>query len=311
MLIFVTGVSPLVQLPELARNGLARFNLDFKFIDLQQHLMVSSSRRLIIRPPRSESSGTLSQPPPPPLPASLPLAQPTPLEAYLCEAPGDRFDPNFRPPHLGSAASQSTYLPTSPLLSSPLFCLVESSRRISHTSTLVALHCTFEKDRSDRRLQTETSTTTTTSTRAGIATYQAIMFHRLPRVAVLSRLSQPLVQSSSFSAATRAPLSIIRSRTPLRLASTHSATHGAAKHDDHGHGGHDDHFDPPGGWLWGERPGDKYEKEGWEPFAYFFVAAWVVAVAAYTMKEDTTIQTWALEEARRRLEKEGFFEESK
>lgn len=76
------------------------------------------------------------------------------------------------------------------------------------------------------------------------------------------------------------------------MASTHSATAAAAKHDDHGdhgaHHGHEDHYDPPGGWLWGERPGDKYEKEGWEPFAWFFVAAWVVAVAAYTMKEDTS-----------------------
>ncbi|EXJ79421.1 hypothetical protein A1O3_08923 [Capronia epimyces CBS 606.96] len=108
------------------------------------------------------------------------------------------------------------------------------------------------------------------------------MFHQLPRLA-LQRFSRPLVQSSS-----RVSLSN-QTRTPLRLASTHSAAH-AAKHDDHGHGhgGHDDHFDPPGGWLWGERPGDKYEKEGWEPFAWFFVASWVVAVAAYTMKEDTS-----------------------
>ncbi|EHY52237.1 uncharacterized protein HMPREF1120_00452 [Exophiala dermatitidis NIH/UT8656] len=109
--------------------------------------------------------------------------------------------------------------------------------------------------------------------------------------------------------------SLLASSQVVRMASTHSATAAAAKHDDHGdhgaHHGHEDHYDPPGGWLWGERPGDKYEKEGWEPFAWFFVAAWVVAVAAYTMKEDTSIQTWALEEARRRLEKEGFYDESK
>lgn len=114
----------------------------------------------------------------------------------------------------------------------------------------------------------------------------AMLFHRLPRVAALTRFSPPLVQTSA-----RVPPLPLRSssRTPLRLASTQSAAH-AAKHDDHDHGngGHDDHFDPPGGWLWGERPGDKYEKEGWEPFAWFFVASWVVAVAAYTMKEDTS-----------------------
>lgn len=185
------------------------------------------------------------------------------------------------------------------------------------------------------------------------------MLNRLPRVA---RSSHTLLSSSS-----RLPL-CTRSRTPLRLASTHPTSHDA-KHDDHGHGGHDDHFDPPGGWLWGQRPGEKYEKEGWEGLAWVFVASWVVAVAAYTMKEDTSyvalfsafscaifrvngqdhiyqirrslifpkvphsylvrgvattdvpnarfadgfdrIQTWALEEARRRLENEGFYDESK
>ncbi|KAJ9644455.1 hypothetical protein H2199_003418 [Coniosporium tulheliwenetii] len=45
---------------------------------------------------------------------------------------------------------------------------------------------------------------------------------------------------------------------------------------------HEDHYDPPTGWLWGVPPGTKPEKEGWE-----------------------TIWTWALEEARRRLEAEG------
>jgi hypothetical protein len=80
--------------------------------------------------------------------------------------------------------------------------------------------------------------------------------------------------------------------TALRLASTHSAQddahgHGAASAGGHG-GGHDDHFDPPGGWLWGQRPGEKYEKEGWEGLAWVFVGCWVVAIAAYTMKEDTS-----------------------
>lgn len=108
----------------------------------------------------------------------------------------------------------------------------------------------------------------------------ANMFTRLPRLAV--RSSQTILSSAA-----RTPLTArATSQTALRLASTHSAQ------EEHGHGsgghGHDDHFDPPGGWLWGQRPGEKYEKEGWEGLAWVFVASWVVAIAAYTMKEDTS-----------------------
>ncbi|KAF2458861.1 ESSS subunit of NADH:ubiquinone oxidoreductase, partial [Lineolata rhizophorae] len=72
---------------------------------------------------------------------------------------------------------------------------------------------------------------------------------------------------------------------------------------DHGHGGH---FDPPTGWLWGVPPGQKAEKEGWETVFYVgFFGSLGAAVVAYAFKPDTSIQTWALEEARRRLEKEG------
>jgi len=144
------------------------------------------------------------------------------------------------------------------------------------------------------------------------------MFTRLPRLA--ARSSQTILLSSTTARTARTPMTVLRATTAsqtataLRLASTHSAQddahgHGAASAGGHG-GGHDDHFDPPGGWLWGQRPGEKYEKEGWEGLAWVFVGCWVVAIAAYTMKEDTSIQTWALEEARRRLEKEGFYDES-
>jgi hypothetical protein len=120
------------------------------------------------------------------------------------------------------------------------------------------------------------------------------MFTRLPRLA--ARSSQTILLSSTTARTARKPLTVLRattaSQTALRLASTHSAqddahAHGAASAGGHG-GGHDDHFDPPGGWLWGQRPGEKYEKEGWEGLAWVFVGCWVVAIAAYTMKEDTS-----------------------
>ncbi|KAK0707476.1 NADH:ubiquinone oxidoreductase 11.6kD subunit [Lasiosphaeris hirsuta] len=69
-------------------------------------------------------------------------------------------------------------------------------------------------------------------------------------------------------------------------------------------------YDPPTGWLFGVKPGEKYEKEGWENlFFYGFYGSLGVFAVAYAFKPDTSIQTWALEEARRRLEAEGILED--
>jgi len=73
---------------------------------------------------------------------------------------------------------------------------------------------------------------------------------------------------------------------------------------------HGNHYDPPTGYLFGVKPGQKYVKEGWENIFYFgFIGSLVVAGIAYVFKPDTSIQTWALEEARRRLEAEGILED--
>jgi ESSS subunit of NADH:ubiquinone oxidoreductase (complex I) len=48
-------------------------------------------------------------------------------------------------------------------------------------------------------------------------------------------------------------------------------------------------YDPPGGWLWGIPPGEKYEKEGWENlFWYGFYGSLGVAGVAYCFKPDTS-----------------------
>lgn len=147
-----------------------------------------------------------------------------------------------------------------------------------------------------------------------------------------TRLARPAFRTQIISRPTTATKSF--SSTPRILASTTAAKTGdhASEHADHGHG-HESHYDPPGGWLWGLRPGEKAPREGWEIPFYVICAGYVVAVIAYTMKEDTSyvfsfreaiaeagqelgsankrhrIQTWALEEARRRLEKEGLLED--
>ncbi|KAK4176436.1 ESSS subunit of NADH:ubiquinone oxidoreductase-domain-containing protein [Triangularia setosa] len=75
-------------------------------------------------------------------------------------------------------------------------------------------------------------------------------------------------------------------------------------------GGHSPQYDPPTGWLFGVKPGEKYVNEGWENlYFYGFLGSFVVFGVAYAWKPDTSIQTWALEEARRRLEAEGILED--
>ncbi len=54
-------------------------------------------------------------------------------------------------------------------------------------------------------------------------------------------------------------------------------------------GHHGDHYDPPGGWLWGLRPGEKYEKEGWENLFYWGIyGSLAVTGVAYAFKPDTS-----------------------
>lgn len=52
---------------------------------------------------------------------------------------------------------------------------------------------------------------------------------------------------------------------------------------------HGPQYDPPTGWLFGVKPGEKYQKEGWEtPFIYGFCGSLVIAAIAYGFKPDTS-----------------------
>lgn len=52
---------------------------------------------------------------------------------------------------------------------------------------------------------------------------------------------------------------------------------------------HEDHYDPPGGWLWGVKPGEKREKEGWETlWIVGFFGSLAVTAVAYAFKPDTS-----------------------
>jgi len=102
------------------------------------------------------------------------------------------------------------------------------------------------------------------------------------------------------------PLQATRLLTRITATPVHRSLSSSAPRQASQETAHEDHYDPPGGWLWGIPPGQQYKKEGWENITYYgFVGGFIVAGIAYAFKPDTSIQTWALEEARRRLETEG------
>ncbi|KZF26325.1 hypothetical protein L228DRAFT_272265 [Xylona heveae TC161] len=118
---------------------------------------------------------------------------------------------------------------------------------------------------------------------------------RVPRFAShrLSRLGAPTIRPTQVHAP---PLIGLQAHRAALHSS--SITRSASAHEDH--------YDPPSGWLWGVPPSERGKKEGWETIWFYgFFGSLALAAVAYAFKPDTSIQTWALEEARRRLEAEG------
>jgi hypothetical protein len=77
-------------------------------------------------------------------------------------------------------------------------------------------------------------------------------------------------------------------RTPARTF-TSSLTRQSANH------GHESPYDQPTGWLFGVKPGEKAEKEGWENIWYWgFYGSFALATVAYAFKPDTryVYYTW-------------------
>ncbi|KAI0800908.1 ESSS subunit of NADH:ubiquinone oxidoreductase [Fomes fomentarius] len=74
----------------------------------------------------------------------------------------------------------------------------------------------------------------------------------------------------------------------------------------HGHG---PHYNEPTGYLFAEKPlppGQKRKRESWE-FAWYVGMYGTMGVAAVLLyyKPDTSIQSWALKEAKARMEARG------
>jgi hypothetical protein len=95
----------------------------------------------------------------------------------------------------------------------------------------------------------------------------------LPRPVALTRVANSISQSSPLTISQR---TFVRgfSQTKQRKAADHA---------------HEDHYDPPSGWLFGVKPGEKAEKEGWETvWVWGFFGSLALGVVAYAFKPDTS-----------------------
>ncbi|KIM32714.1 hypothetical protein M408DRAFT_326460 [Serendipita vermifera MAFF 305830] len=75
------------------------------------------------------------------------------------------------------------------------------------------------------------------------------------------------------------------------------------------HSSHGEHFNEPSGLLFGELPrkdGSKRQREDWELLWHVGMGGSIVlALGIFYFRPDTSISTWALEEAKARLEARG------
>ena len=95
--------------------------------------------------------------------------------------------------------------------------------------------------------------------------------------------TMPLLRSASrLLTSPRAHLHIV-SPSALRSAQR-TFTSSAVRSSD----AHEEHYDPPSGYLWGVKPGEKYENEGWENvWFYGFFGSLAFGVVGYAYKPDT------------------------
>ncbi|KAK3720380.1 hypothetical protein LTR37_003791 [Vermiconidia calcicola] len=92
----------------------------------------------------------------------------------------------------------------------------------------------------------------------------------------------PLLRPSRLITAPRARLQIVPNPSTARRSLSSTAVRSAGDH------AHEDHFDPPSGWLFGVKPGESYEKEGWENvWFYGFFGSLAFGVVGYCYKPDT------------------------
>jgi hypothetical protein len=96
----------------------------------------------------------------------------------------------------------------------------------------------------------------------------------IPRPSIALRAANSITAQSS-----RGVLACSQAQQSRALSSTSTRASGA----------HEDHYDPPSGWLWGIKPGEKPEKETWEYiWVYGFFGSLALGAVAYAFKPDTS-----------------------
>lgn len=103
-----------------------------------------------------------------------------------------------------------------------------------------------------------------------------------PQTATMS-----LLRTSRLLTTSRARLQIVPNLTAAatRAGSRPFSSTIARSGGDHAH---ENRYDPPGGWLFGVKPGEQYENEGWEKvWFYGFGGCMAFMVIGYCYKPDT------------------------
>ena len=92
-----------------------------------------------------------------------------------------------------------------------------------------------------------------------------------------------------------AGMTLIRATTALRAAravairSPRVARPFSTTLRQRGGGQHESPYEPPTGWLWGVKPGEKVEKEGWENgMFYVFIPSCILLAVALAFKPDNS-----------------------
>jgi len=97
-----------------------------------------------------------------------------------------------------------------------------------------------------------------------------------------------LIRSSRLITSPRVRLQIVPNLTAARAQQFQQRSIFSTPTRRAGDHAHEDHYDPPTGWLWGVKPGEKYENEGWENvWFYGFFGSLLFGVVGYCYKPDT------------------------
>jgi len=117
----------------------------------------------------------------------------------------------------------------------------------------------------------------------------AVAYNRTPHIPLHShpratQLTMSLLRTSRVLSSARGQLQIVPRLTAPSIQQRQISSTPARRGGD----AHGDHYDPPTGWLFGVKPGEKPEKEGWENvFFYGFFGSVAFGVVGYWFKPDT------------------------